>query len=114
MTSPTSRSLAHLRKQDYLAEVVEKWNPHAHVRHDLYGIIDILCIAQDGREKGVIGIQATSYANHSSRRNKALASPNLPHWLKAHNRFFVHSWRKVKNRWQLREEELTLSHLQHV
>ncbi len=109
MRSPTERSLALMRKRGYIAEVVERWNPHAKVRHDLYGIIDILCLPQNGRESGSTGIQATSYSNHSARREKALASPNLPHWLQANNRFVIQSWKKKDNRWQVREEEITLS-----
>jgi hypothetical protein len=35
--SPTARSLAHLRELGYKARVVEKWNPWAKVRQDLFG-----------------------------------------------------------------------------
>jgi len=29
VTSPTQRSLAWLRARGYIAQVVERWNPHA-------------------------------------------------------------------------------------
>ena len=35
--SPTQRSLAHLKALGYQARVVEKWNPFAKVRQDLFG-----------------------------------------------------------------------------
>lgn len=35
--SPTARSLAHLRELGCRVKVVEKWNPFAKVRQDLFG-----------------------------------------------------------------------------
>lgn len=63
MTSPTQRTLKHLRDAGYpLVQVVEKWNPHAHIRQDLYGIIDVLAVGAD-----IVGVQATSGSNVASR-----------------------------------------------
>ncbi len=42
--SPTSRSLAECRKRGWTAQVVEHWNPHAHIRQDLFGVIDIVAL----------------------------------------------------------------------
>ena len=39
-SSPTQRSLKLLRDEGYTAQVVERWNPHARVRQDLFGVID--------------------------------------------------------------------------
>ena len=39
-TSPTTLTLKHLREQGYTAEVVERWNPHARIRQDLFGIVE--------------------------------------------------------------------------
>ena len=41
-TSPTQRTLKRLRDLGYLAEVVERWNPHAKVRNDLFGFGDVM------------------------------------------------------------------------
>src|SRR5512145_3126336 len=46
-TRPTKRSLEYLRGQGHLVAVVEKWNPHARVRQDLFGFIDVLAIRRD-------------------------------------------------------------------
>jgi hypothetical protein len=43
-TSPTQLSLAWLKKEGYLAEVVEKWIPGANIRKDLWGWCDIVAI----------------------------------------------------------------------
>lgn len=71
--SPTERTLAWLRKDDYLAEVVEHWVPGAMVRRDLFGFIDILAI----KGNVTIAIQATSSNNVAPRVRKVIASPTL-------------------------------------
>lgn len=95
--SPTQLTLRDLKKNDYLAQVVERWNPFAHVRVDLFGIIDIVAVHPE--RPGVLGIQATSYDNISARVKKLEASPNTEIWLSAGNKLQVWGWRKVKNRW---------------
>lgn len=72
--SPTARTLKQLRKDGYTAAVVERWNPHAKIRQDLFGFIDVLAIT----EGLMLAVQATSTSNLSSRVEKTLASPNLP------------------------------------
>ena len=87
---------------------MEKWIPQTKRRMDLFGCIDL--VALDG-QPGVLGIQATSGSNHSSRVAKALDEPRLQEWLSAGNRFAVWSWAKRGPRggrklWTLREQEL--------
>ena len=65
--SPTQRALKHVRSLGYTAQVVEKWNMHAKVRHDLFGCIDILAIRHG---MPVLGIQATSHSNLAARVKK--------------------------------------------
>jgi hypothetical protein len=102
--SPTQRTLAALRKAGYLAAVVEKWNPHVRIRHDLFGIIDVLGV----RAGETIAVQATSGSNVASRLTKMRASDALPKVLAAGWRVVVHGWRKnAKGRWVLREELIT-------
>jgi hypothetical protein len=45
-TSPTQLSLAWLKKEGYLAEVVEKWIPGANIRKDLWGWCDIVALSE--------------------------------------------------------------------
>jgi hypothetical protein len=52
MSSPTQRSLRHMRDLGYLVAVVEHWNPHARIRQDLFGWIDLLAI-RDGETLAV-------------------------------------------------------------
>ncbi len=112
--SPTSRSLALLRKLGYTAGVVEKRLPFGRVTVDLFGCIDIAGIRAD--VVGVLGVQATSGANHASRRTKAIAEPRLRTWLQARNQFEVWSWmrrgaRGARKLWEVRREALTLADL---
>lgn len=105
--SPTARSLAHLKALGYTAKVVEKWNPWAKIRQDLFGV-DILSLK---RGEPVLVIQATSGANHSARRVKLEASGFIPLWTQSGAVLEIWSWAKkgprgkVK-RWQLKRETL--------
>lgn len=103
--TPAERTLKHLRKLGYTAAVVEKWNAHARVRKDLFGVIDVLGISSEG---GILGIQATSGSNVSSRMAKAMLEPNLETWLESGGRFQIWGWRKSAKtrRYVLRKIEL--------
>lgn len=104
MSSPTRRSLEHLRAAGYLVAVVEKWNPHAGIRQDLFGFIDLLAV----RENEVLGVQACAGSSVSARVNKITDHPNLSAVRKAGIRIHVHGWRKRANgRWTLREVDLS-------
>lgn len=46
--SPTARALAYCRKLGWTAEVVERWNPHARIRKDLFGFVDIVAVDDCG------------------------------------------------------------------
>lgn len=100
--SPTQRALKVLRDQGWTVAIVEKWNPHAKVRQDLFGFIDLLAMKQ-----GVLlGVQVTSTSNMNARKDKALESPNLRAWLITGNQFEVWGFAKKGPRgkrklWQL-------------
>jgi hypothetical protein len=107
--TPTQRALAFYKELGFVCAVVEKWNPHAKIRQDLYGCIDILCCR---RGVGIIGVQACAGASHAARRTKACAEPKLAEWLAAGGRFEVASWSKKGPRgkrktWQIRRDEIT-------
>lgn len=108
--SPTQRTLAELRKTCQLVQVVEKWNPHARIRQDLFGIVDVLAI----RAGETIAVQATSGSNVAARVSKIAESAALPLLRKAGWRVIVHGWRKVAvkrggkaMRWDLREVDIS-------
>lgn len=91
--SPTQRTLAWLREQGYHAQVVERFNSHAGVRVDLFGIIDIIAVTPHD----TIGVQATSLGV-TDRLKKIQTSEGARHWLSAgrHRRLWIVGWRKYK------------------
>jgi hypothetical protein len=102
--SPTARSLAHLRKTCQLVQVVERWNPHARIRQDLFGIIDILAI----RDGETVAVQSTSWSNTKSRINKMTESDALEHLRAAGWILLVHGWRKnKKGRYEIKEIDIS-------
>lgn len=102
VTSPTQRTLKHMRELGYLCGIVEKWNMHAKVRQDLYGFIDVLCV----KGEDIVGVQACSGGDVSTRVNKITEHENWP-LVCAAIRVVVHGWRKnAAGRWVLREVEL--------
>lgn len=108
-TSPTQRTLAELRKNGYTAQVVERWNPHAKVRVDLFGVIDLLALLPDR----ILGIQACAGASHAARRTKILDEPRARQWLQAGAALECWSWSKrgargKRKTWTLRVEAITL------
>jgi len=90
--SPTARSLKYLRDNGYTAQVVERWNPYAKIRQDLFGIIDIVAVKD--KVPGVLGVQATSASNIFARIKKSLECPHLQAWLGSGNRLEVWGWAK--------------------
>jgi hypothetical protein len=90
--SPTKLSLEKMRKDGYVCQVVEKWNPFARVRQDLFGFIDILCIHD---EKGIIvGVQSTTTGHANERVVKIRNEPRALIWLRARGKIVVHGWKK--------------------
>lgn len=97
---PTQRTLEYLRAEGYMAAVVEKWNPHARLRQDLFGVIDVIAI----RDGETLAVQATSGDHVAERVTKIADSDATPKIRAAGWRIVVHGWRKAANgRWQLRE-----------
>ena len=100
-TSPTQLTLRLLRDEGWTAEIVERWNPHARVRHDLYGFIDVLAV----KGPHTMAIQTTSAANVSSRIRKIADTPTIGAVREAGWTIRVHGWKKVKGRWVLHRNE---------
>jgi hypothetical protein len=105
--TPTARSLAYLRKQGYLAAVVERFNSYTKRKNDLWGFVDIVAI-KDGK---TIGVQTTSSAHVADRIAKIRAHENCAAVLACWT-VIVHGWAKRGPRgkrkvWTLREEIVT-------
>jgi len=106
-SSPTARSLQYAKRHGWPAQVVERWNPYAKVRHDLFGCIDLVVL----HPEGIIGVQACAGSSHSARRKKALEQPHLHAWLEAGGLFEIWSWAKrgergKAKRWTLRQDRI--------
>lgn len=101
--SPTSRTLALLRKDGWLCAVVEKWNPHSRTRLDLYGIGDVLAI----RGPQTLLVQCTSGSNGSARVKKITEAEHTPRLREAGWSIEVHAWRKLKSGWAPRIWDLS-------
>ena len=110
--SPTQLTLRHLRKEGWLAAVVERWVPFPKPGHraDLWGFVDLLAIRGDENYY----IQACAGNSHAARVAKVKANSNLPTVLGSANpsrQVWVYSWSKTGPRgkrklWKLRTERI--------
>lgn len=103
MSSPTQRTLASLKAQGYTAAIVEKWNPHARIRQDLFGFIDVLAI----REGEVLGVQACAGSSASARVKKITEHEHIAAVRKSGIRVEVWAWRKLVSGWACRVIDLS-------
>lgn len=102
--TPTQRTLKKLKDEGWTTAIVEKWNPHAMIRQDLFGIIDILAIKDDT----TLAVQVTSSSNVSARVKKITEHDNTPALRKAGWKILVHGWRKnSKKQWVIKEIDLS-------
>lgn len=103
--SPTQRTLQECRRRSWPAAIVERWNPFAHIRQDLFGGIDLVVLDD---KPGVLGIQATSDSNVAARvaKLKGLMDGQIGVWVARGNRLQVWGWRKIKGRWHVRIVDL--------
>lgn len=88
--TPTARSLAHLRNEGWVCEVVEHRPKHTGRTRDLFGVADILAL----RPGQTLAVQTTTAANVAARVTKVQASPWLPVMLAAGWTFRCHGWRE--------------------
>lgn len=104
MSSPTQRSLKHLRDAGYTCWVVEYWNSFSRKRVDLFGLFDILAI----REGETVAVQTTSGSNVSARVKKIGESEHIGAVRSAGWQVWVMGWTKGKNgRYALRIVDLS-------
>lgn len=103
-SSPTQRSLAKLREEGYQVAVVERWNPHARIRQDLFGFADLLAVGNGE----TVAVQTTSASNMAARIRKIAESDQVAECRKANWRILVHGWRKdSKGKWICRVEDVS-------
>ena len=101
--SPTQLTLRALKRNGYTPEIVERWNPHARVRHDLFGIIDVLALKGDE----TLAVQATSDSNVSARVRKIAESDSIAAVREAGWRVEVWGWKKDGARWVCRKVDVS-------
>lgn len=95
--SPTQLTLRQLKADGWLAAVVEHWNPHARVRNDLFGFIDVIAV----RPGETLAVQATTAANVSARVHKIADHSNIGAVREAGWAIEVWGWAKKSGRWTL-------------
>lgn len=110
---PTQRTIKELKALGAEVQIVERWNPFAKRRVDLFGFIDILALLGPN----ILAIQTTSGTNHANRREKILAEPRAVAWLRAGGLLEVWSWAKQGGRgkrkvWVCRKEAITLEQIE--
>lgn len=107
--SPTARTLEYMRNQGASPWVVEKWNPFAHIRQDLYGFIDVVALRPG--EQGLLGIQATTDSHGAERVTKIQGIDVARLWLSCKNPIWVMTWaqRGGKRKWTPKITPLTLA-----
>ena len=99
--SPTQLALRQLRRDGWpLVQVVEHWNPHARIRQDLFGVIDVLAIGP----AGTLAIQATSTSHVANRVTKIREHESTPTIIAAGWGLRVWAFKKVANRWVLHRD----------
>jgi len=103
-TSPTQLTLKEMRKRGFKTlQVVESFNFFIKQRKDLFGAWDVL-----GVFEGVtVAIQTTTKANMSARIRKIEESESLNDLRDANWVLLVHGWYKEKNRWKLKEVDVS-------
>ncbi len=110
MTS-NARTKARLDKLWPLVLIVERFNPHVHIRQDAFGFIDVLCWRGDE----TLAIQACSGKGDAREHLRKLQTiPRVLHWLSSPTRRLeIWAWRKVgakgkRKLWDCRVENVIL------
>jgi len=100
--TPTQLTIRKLKADGYRLHVVERWNPFARLRQDCCGF-DILFWKRD--EIGLV--QCTSASNLSARVKKIADMESTPTLREAGFKLLCWGWKKVRNRWQVVERDVS-------
>lgn len=102
-TSPTQLTLREMRKRGFKTiQVVETYNFFSRQRKDLF-CFDVLGVF----EGETVAIQTTTKSNLNARIRKIEDSDTLNDLREANWRLLVHGWFKEKNRWKLKEVDVS-------
>lgn len=126
--TPQQRTRNLLTEQGWLVGLVERrksfpdkkkspcrlcgHQPMINISADLFEVFDLVCLRPviDSNYSDIMFVQTTSQTNHSTRRNKILASMEAKLVLLSGARILIQSWAQDKdsNRWKNRDEWITL------
>jgi hypothetical protein len=114
--SPTQRSLALLKKQGYHCAIVERWNPYARVRQDLFSFADLIAFRPG--QPGSMLVQTTTASNAAARRAKIHKNVTALEWLMAGNWIRLDKWaargsRGSRKVWTAESEYITIDSFKH-
>jgi hypothetical protein len=81
------------------------------IASDLWNVFDLIAIRplkgyclEEVIQFNTVFVQVTSSANHATRRNKIIASPEAKLCILADCGILIQSWKKKDNRWQSHDE----------
>ena len=99
----------------FMAAVVEKWNPHARVRQDLWGFGDVVAI----KNRLWLIVQACNATDLARRVKKIQQEPRAKRFLQEGGHIVVMGWRKRKKRkdgklWTVTIREMKLNSRQEL
>ncbi len=98
--SPTQLTKRHYERLGYVVAITERWNPHAKIRQDMFGILDVVAVGNGE----TVGVQCTDYTNVSKRVNKIADADATPHLRDSGWKLVVQGWYKNKRgHWECRE-----------
>jgi hypothetical protein len=101
MSNPTTKkTLAHLRRLGFIADVVERRLPGCFTTRDLLGIADIFAVHPG--EHVVLLVQTTTADHLADRLRRIRGQSALPALLAAGVRVEAWGWRKCGDRWHVR------------
>lgn len=90
--SPTQRTLQQLRPHVLDITVAERWNAHAQIRQDLFGIVDVVALM----EKRTLGLQCSSESDVAKHLKAIQQNKHLENLIFAGWEVLVIAWSKVK------------------
>ena len=99
--TPTARSLKWFRDAGWMAGEVERFNAIIKIKHDLWGIGDVVAV-KPGEPPCLV--QVTTFTNTSARLAKIKASDALPVLVACGWSVVVHGWRPPRKQTELKRK----------
>lgn len=97
--SNTSRTLAYIREQGFVADKVEQFNPHAGKhgqRKDMFGFADIVAMGE-GKIVAVQSCGGSGFQEHHRKLTEdEYVAPHVHTWLSSKGYLWLIAWRKIK------------------